>query len=79
MKVEYKSGSNCSGCKGAMMSIGVQRIQLGGGRFFFNDYSHAFSGALEVEICICSECGKTEFYSTKAKYYSKRATKTLYE
>jgi len=75
MKVAYKSGSKCSACKGAMLSIGVQRIQLGGGWLFFNRISHASAGALEVEIFICSECGKTEFYSTKAEYYSKRAAK----
>jgi len=48
-----------------MASFGVEKIQLGQTGWILGDLSNLISGALEVEIYICKNCGKIEFYYTQ--------------
>jgi DNA-directed RNA polymerase subunit RPC12/RpoP len=47
-----------------MHDIGVEKVQLGQSGLLTGILRNLIAGSLEVEIYICSECGKVEFYST---------------
>jgi len=47
-----------------MQSIGVEKIQLGQTGLLLGVWRNIIAGSFEVEINICSECGKVEFYAT---------------
>ena len=53
---------NCLRCDSAMRFLGSEQIQLGKTGFLTGTLSNLFSGALEVVIYQCTDCGKLEFY-----------------
>ena len=59
--------THCLRCSGVMQSLGIHKIQLGETGLFFPNLCNFMAGALKVELCVCDECGKVEFYSTKRK------------
>jgi hypothetical protein len=58
------SKSQCLRCSGTMQAIGVEKVQLGQTGLLTGMWRNIFAGSLEVDIHICSDCGKVEFYST---------------
>ncbi len=52
----------CLRCHTPMNYIGREEIQLGRTGWILGDLSNLLSGALDVEIYICSKCGKIEFF-----------------
>ena len=60
--METNSRERCIRCLGKMEHIGREEIQLGKAGFFLGSLGHLMSGALEVEVFVCSECAKIEFY-----------------
>ena len=57
--------NNCLRCSGIMQPIGVHKIQLGEIGFLTGTWSNLMAGALEVEIHICTKCGKVDFYANQ--------------
>jgi len=55
--------NQCLRCTGEMQRIGIREIQLGRVGFFLGTLPNLLSGSLEVEIHVCSKCGKIEFYT----------------
>lgn len=53
----------CLRCGSKMESMGIQKIQLGQTGFFTGTLSNLLSGALDVEIYVCQQCKKMEFYA----------------
>ena len=58
------SRNQCLRCSGFMQTIGVEKVQLGQTGLLLGMWRNILAGSLEVDIQICSECGKVEFYST---------------
>ena len=55
----------CLRCGSPMRSLGSEKIQLGKTGFFTGVWSNIFSGALEVTIYQCTNCGKIEFFNSE--------------
>jgi DNA-directed RNA polymerase subunit RPC12/RpoP len=55
----------CMRCKGKMVFKGRENIQLGRTGFFLGDLPNLFTGAQDVNIYVCENCGKIEFYSSE--------------
>jgi hypothetical protein len=55
--------NTCLSCSGEMISIGTEKLQLGQTDLLLNMWRNILAGALEVEIFICSDCKKIEFYA----------------
>ena len=55
---------NCLRCGAEMKFVAKEKIQLGEAGFFFRDLSHLLSGALGVDIYVCPECKKIEFFAS---------------
>lgn len=53
---------DCFRCHAPMNYIGREEIQLGRTSLFLRDIPNLLAGALDVEIYICSKCGKVEFF-----------------
>ncbi len=53
---------SCLRCGNSMSYIKSERIQLGKHGFILGDISNLIAGALEVDIYLCSGCGKFEFF-----------------
>ena len=51
-----------------MQYKGTDQIQLGRTGFFIGTLSNLLSGALDVAIFECPDCGKTEFYNSEKAY-----------
>ncbi len=47
-----------------MIPIGTKKIQLGDAGAWSGEWSHIIEGSLEVDIYVCSQCKKIEFYAT---------------
>ncbi|MCL2580187.1 MAG: hypothetical protein FWE32_09205 [Oscillospiraceae bacterium] len=59
----YSVGKDhCLRCSGKMICRGAEQIQLGKTGFFFGSLGNLMSGALEVKVYTCQNCGKIEFY-----------------
>ena len=56
----------CLRCQGEMEHLGREDLQLGKYGFFTGHLSNLFSGALEVDIYACKNCGKLEFYRAQS-------------
>ena len=56
------SDEKCLRCEGTMQCLGSQYIQLGKASFWGGTWGNVLAGALEVNVLVCSECGKIEFY-----------------
>ena len=46
-----------------MRFLTQEKFQMGEHGFFTGDLSHLIHGALELEVYICPQCGKMEFYA----------------
>lgn len=53
---------SCLRCGEPMHYMKREKIQLGEATWIMGDAPHIWSGALEVDIYICTNCGKIEFY-----------------
>lgn len=53
---------DCLRCNQKMKYMMTERLQLGQTGWILGDLSNLLSGALEVDIYSCSECGKIEFF-----------------
>lgn len=60
----------CLHCGNNMQYIQSEKIQLGQTGWLLGDLSNLLSGALEVEIYTCSECGKIEFFKTESDMFA---------
>ena len=54
---------NCLRCNTKMEYVGHERIQLGETGLLLGDLPNLIAGSIEVDIYICPECQKLEFYS----------------
>ena len=61
--MEKTAKNECLRCSGTMKSIGTQEIQLGRASFIFGALGNLAAGSLEVDIYVCSGCGRVEFYA----------------
>lgn len=52
----------CTRCKNEMKHMGTEKLQLGQTGWIFGDLPNLFAGAMEVDIYVCPECRKLEFY-----------------
>lgn len=57
----------CLRCGGMMKYIKSQKLQLGEAGWILGDLSNLLSGALKVDIYICNQCGKIEFFQTESE------------
>ena len=58
-----------------MQYKGTDQIQLGRTGFFIGTLSNLLSGALDVAIFECPDCGKIEFYNPEKAYPTDGADK----
>lgn len=58
----------CLRCGSQMQYKGTDQIQLGRTGFFIGTLSNLLSGALDVAIIECPDCGKIEFYNPEKAY-----------
>lgn len=56
---------NCLRCGTKMRFVKSENIQLGDTGLLFRDLSHLLSGSLSVDIYVCPECKKLEFFSSE--------------
>ena len=56
----------CLRCSGTMQAVGIQKIQLGQSGLLIGIWGNLIAGSFEVDIHICSDCGRVEFYSTRS-------------
>ena len=54
---------NCLRCGEQMQFLKREKIQLGETTWFLGDARNLWAGALEVDIYVCENCGKIEFYT----------------
>ena len=54
----------CLRCGKEMRSAGREKLQLGETGWILGDLPNLFAGAMEVDIYLCSGCGKVEFFSS---------------
>lgn len=52
----------CLRCGNEMRYIKREKLQLGEMSWILGEASNLLSGALEVDIYVCTSCGKIEFY-----------------
>jgi len=67
--MENASENQCLRCSGTMQTIGIEKIQLGQTGLLLGMWRNILAGSLEVDIQICTECGKVEFYSTHSNSF----------
>ena len=53
---------NCLRCSEQMQFLKREKIQLGETTWFLGDARNLWAGALEVDIYVCTNCGKIEFF-----------------
>jgi len=52
----------CLRCGGRMIDHGKLTFKLGEETYFMSDWNRLMSGALEMNVLRCEDCGKTEFF-----------------
>ena len=57
-----KNNMPCLRCGSEMKHIGTEKLQLGQTGWIFGDLPNLLAGAMKVDIYICPECKKLEFY-----------------
>ncbi len=55
----------CLRCRIPLQFIKSEKLQLGQTGWILGDLPNLISGALEVDIFACPECGKLEFYQSR--------------
>ena len=53
---------DCLRCAGEMTYLRTEKLQLGQTGWILGDLPNLLAGALAVEIYVCKDCGKLEFY-----------------
>ena len=53
----------CLRCQTPMRYLRSEKLQMGQTSWIWGDWPNLLAGALEVEIYLCPQCGKLEFYS----------------
>ena len=53
----------CLRCQTPMRYLRAEKLQMGQTSWLWGDFPNLLAGALEVEIYLCPQCGKLEFYS----------------
>ena len=66
VKMENVPKSQCLRCTGTMQTVGVEKKQLGQAGMLTGMWRNILAGSLEVDIHICSKCGRVELYSTRS-------------
>lgn len=56
----------CLRCGGKMQYIKREKQQLGETGWILGDLPNLLSGAMEVDIYICDQCGKIEFFNVES-------------
>ncbi len=72
----------CLRCGETMEDLGCEEIQLGHYGFFSGHLSNLFSGALDVRIYACPNCGKLEFFKAgpeKAESFTEQGKNKAWE
>ena len=54
---------DCIRCNRPMEFIGREKLQMGQTGLLFGSLPNLIAGALAVDIYLCAECGKMEFYA----------------
>ncbi|MBR5468720.1 MAG: hypothetical protein IKU80_05750, partial [Firmicutes bacterium] len=57
----------CLRCKGKMLDYGPVTFKLGEETYFFSDINRLVSGSLNLNVLVCENCGKAEFYVSDRK------------
>ncbi len=57
----------CLRCSGPMGFVKSEKIQLGQTGWLLGDLPNLVSGALEVDIYSCPQCGKIEFFQSEGR------------
>ena len=57
----------CTHCSEQMKFLGRERLQLGQTGWLLGDIPNLIAGALEVDIYMCPNCRKLEFYAAEAE------------
>ena len=55
----------CTRCGAQMKYFASEKLQLGKTGWVIGDLPNLFAGALDVEIFVCPECKKLEFYAAE--------------
>ncbi len=55
----------CTHCSAAMRFVTRERLQLGKTGWILGDLPNLIAGALEVDIYLCPECRKLEFFAAE--------------
>ena len=58
--------TTCLRCGGRMSAIGTEKLQLGQAGVLTGMWSNLLAGAMSVEVYVCAECSKIEFYADTA-------------
>lgn len=59
--------SICSHCQVELLSQGNVTLQMGNANVLFPNMSNIMAGSLELELKVCPQCGKVEFYTGKGQ------------
>lgn len=59
--------TGCTHCSGEMKFFGRERLQLGQTGWLLGDIPNLIAGALEVDIYMCSNCRKLEFFAAETQ------------
>ena len=60
-------GITCDRCDTPMQHFAHERLQLGKTGWILGNLPNLISGALEVDIYLCPDCRKLEFYAAEGK------------
>ena len=56
---------SCLRCSVAMQFAGREKLQLGKTGWFLGDLPNLLAGALEVDLYVCTGCGRLEFFASE--------------
>lgn len=63
---KVSSGKKCLRCGGEMLKDGVRTFKLGEETLLLSDLNRLFSGSMDLEMLVCEDCGKVEFFRVQA-------------
>lgn len=52
----------CLRCQALLRYMGTEKLQLGQTGFLLGSLPNLFAGSLTVQIYVCKNCGKMEFF-----------------
>ena len=71
--------TTCLRCGGEMQCRGAEKILLGETGFFSGTWSSLMAGAMEVQVFVCSQCGKMEFYANDGSPCMEEPTEEIFD